>query len=144
MWRRKKQSMERADLEELCQRRRVQMLRLMEVADLTAQLAQALDRRDQVSVTLLLSMREEPLHLLEEMERDLRAHLLDLPQQDAIRANELLRGAQAETEEEAALCEQTARYRRLLESVSAQDRQLSLRIGGARSFYRTFRPPTGG
>ena len=135
MWRRKKQSMERADLEELFQRRRVQMLRLMEVADLTAQLAQALDRRDQVSVTLLLSMREEPLHLLEEMERDLRAHLLDLPQQDAIRANELLRGAQAETEE---------RYRRLLESVSAQDRQLSLRIGGARSFYRTFRPPTGG
>ena len=136
--------MERADLEELCQRRRVQMLRLMEVADLTAQLAQALDRRDQVSVTLLLSMREEPLRLLEEMERDLRAHLLDLPRQDAIRANELLQGAQAETEEEEALCEQTARYRRLLESVAAQDRQLSLRIGGARSFYRTFRPQTGG
>lgn len=132
--------MERVDLEELCQRRRLQTLRLMEVSDLTAQLSAALERQDQVSVTLLLSMREAPLRQLEEMEADLRAHLLTLPQRDAIRAQELLQGAAAETRAEEPLCAQAARYRRLLQSVAEQDRALSLRAGGARSFYRTFRP----
>ena len=131
--------MERAELEELWQRRRIQILRLMEVSDLTGQIAQALDRRDEVSITVLLSMREDPLRRLTELEQDLRSHLLTLPPEDAIRARELLDGAAAETEEEGRVRDCSAQFRRLLESVTAQDRQISLRMGGQRSFYRMFR-----
>ena len=131
--------MERAELEELWQRRRIQILRLIEVSDLTGQIAQALDRRDEVSITVLLSMREDPLRRLTELEQDLRSHLLTLPPEDAIRARELLDGAAAGTEEEGRVRDCSAQFRRLLESVTAQDRQISLRMGGQRSFYRMFR-----
>ena len=49
--------MQAAELEELSRRRREQMVRLMEVSDLTGQLKQALDRNDQVSVNMMLTMR---------------------------------------------------------------------------------------
>ena len=131
--------MERPELEELCQREKAQTLRLMEVSDLTRQIAQAAARNDQVSVTMLLSMREEPLQRLREMRNSLQEFLLRLPEPSAIRARELLDGAEAASEEEQPLCQQAGQFRRLLESVMALDRQVSLRMGGKRSFYRTFR-----
>jgi len=131
--------MQAAELEELSRRRREQMVRLMEVSDLTGQLKQALDRNDQVSVNMMITMRQTPLQQLQEMEESLRAYLLTLPEESAIRAHAILSGSPAEDPEETVLCEQSARYRRLLEAVLAQDRALSIRLGGKRSFYNKFR-----
>jgi len=131
--------MERRNLDELWRRKKAQTIRLMEVADLTRQILQAAEHRDQISVAMLLSMREEPVHRLEEMENACRDFLQTLPQEDAIRAAELLNGAPASAPNETQLCEQLAQYRRLLDSTMELDRRLSIRVGGERSFYKTFR-----
>ena len=132
--------MDRHILEELWRRKKSQTIRLMEVADLTRQILIAAERRDQISVTMLLSMREDPVKRVEEIETALRALIERLPQEDAIRAAELLKGEPPAVPDEIALYEQVGQYRRLLESTLEIDKRVSIRIGGDRSFYRMFRP----
>lgn len=131
--------MDSESLDELWRRKKLQTVRLMEVNDLTRQLLQAAERRDRVSVSMILAMREDPVQRLGEMETALRAYVNALPQEDAIRAAEIFDGAEASGADEARLCEQVAQYRRLLESTLEMDRRLSLRMGGNRSFYKMFR-----
>lgn len=131
--------MEKRELAELCDRRKVESVKLIEVADVTRQIAEAVDRRDELAVQMLLGEREIPMRALYELEEGIRSYLLGLPEADAIRLNELLRGAPAATEEEQPLAEQTAKFRRLLSSVTEADKKLSLRLGGKRSFYNKFR-----
>lgn len=126
-------------LEELWRRKKTQAVRLMEVADLTRQILQAAERRDEVSVTMLLSMREEPIMRLGETDAALREYLRTLSREDAIRAAELLNGAPPASPDETRLCEQVGQYRRLLESAVEADSRLSVRMGGQRSFYKMFR-----
>ena len=130
--------MERTELEELQRRKRMQLVRLMEVLDLTDQLQQAVERRDQTSVRVLLSMRQTPIQELQEIENGIQGYLLTLPEEDAIRCNELLQGAAAEMADEALVCEQVEKYRRTLEKVIAADKRLSVGLGGPRSFYKKF------
>lgn len=134
--------MDRLILEELWRRKKAQTIRLMEVADLTRQTLVAAERRDEVSVTMLLSMREEPVKRVADMDEGFRAYLQTLPQEDAIRAAELLNGGPPAVPDEIRLYEQLGQYRRLLESVVEMDRRLSLRMGGQHSFYKMFRPRT--
>lgn len=126
-------------LEELCKRKKAQTVKLIETADATQRIAEAVERRDELSVQLLLDERERPIRQLYEMEESIQAYLLTLPEAEAIRMNELLHGAAAETEEEKPLAGQSAQYRRMLESVTTLDRQVSLRLGGGQSFYKKFR-----
>lgn len=126
-------------LDDLWRRKKAQTIRLMEVADLTRQILVATERRDQVSVDMLLSMRADPVQRLTEVEAGLQRFVESLPQSDAIRAAELLKGASPGTPDEVQLSEQVGQYRRLLESTIEMDRRLSIRIGGERSFYKKFR-----
>ena len=131
--------MDSHELEVLCKHRRDQILHLMEVSDLTRQLTEAVDRNDEVSVNMLLSMREGPVRKLHESEQRLREYCMELPEASAIRSRELLEGGAPQEQEEEPLYEKNASYRRLLSSVLEDDKRLSLRLGGTRSFYRTFR-----
>ena len=126
-------------LEDFWRRKKAQTIRLMEVSDLTRQILTAAERRDQVSVDMLLSMRADPVQRLTELEAGLQRFLESIPRPDAIRAAELLRGAPPENPDEIPLSEQVRQYRRLLESTIEMDRRLSIRIGGERSFYKKFR-----
>lgn len=119
--------------------KRKQILQLHEVDSLTQQLAQAVDRRDQVSIKLLLSMRQEPISQLQELNDSLHARLESFPEEEAIRMAALLDGAPAETKQEEALVQQVAQYRRLLERITAVDRRISERMGGKKSFYKKCR-----
>lgn len=130
-------------LEELTALKKQQLLCLTELSGLTEELGQAVDRRDQVAVKMVLSMRQEPLQKLQETEEVIRAKLLQAPQEDAIRLTELLNGAQGESEREEALCRQVAQTGRLLQKVAGMDRQISLRMGGRGSFYRKYREENG-
>ena len=132
--------MDRLTLEELWRRKKSQTIRLMEVADLTRQILIAAERRDQISVTMLLSMREDPIKRTVEIETAVREYVARLPREDAIRAAELLKGEPPAVPDEIALYEQVGQYRRLLESTLEMDKRLSIRMGGDRSFYRMFRP----
>ena len=126
-------------LEELTGRKKQQTIKLIEVADVTRRIAEAVERRDAVSAEMILAEREEPVRALREQEEGIRAYLLELPEEEAARMHTLLRGGEPETEEEKLLAEQTAQFRRLLDSVMAMDEQLSVRLGGNQSFYKKFR-----
>lgn len=127
--------MGKSDLVELCQWKKRQMLKLMEVSDLTEQLVQAVERRDQVSVGMLMSMRREPIQQAQELEKMVQEHLRILPPEEAARFSELLNGDPARTGEEEPLADQVAQNRRILEQVRRMDARASVKLGGKQSFY---------
>lgn len=131
--------MEPFELDDMRVRRRKQTITLIETQDLTKQLLQAAERHDQVSVQMLLSMRQEPVLKLQEQEEGILQRLREIPEKDAIRLNELLYGDPPRSPEEKPLSDQVAQYRRLLENVVQMDKMLSVKLGGRRSFYNTFR-----
>ncbi len=127
--------MGKSDLAELCQWKKRQMLKLMETSDLTEQLAQAVERRDQVSVGMLLSMRRDPIQQAQELETMIQEHLKTLPPEEAARCGELLNGAPARIGEEEPLADQIAQNRRILERIRQMDARASVKLGGKQSFY---------
>lgn len=126
-------------LEELLLKERLLYVKLSEFEDLTRQLAEAVDRRDEISVQMLLNMRGEPAHQMQEADQQLRRRLLELPQEDAIRAREILEGGEQHSPEEAALCGQVLQNRRLLQRCSELDKRISMSMGGRKSFYTKYR-----
>lgn len=125
-------------LKTLYEQKRTQMLRLREVSELTRQIAEAVDRRDELAIDMLLGEREAPLRAAYETETKIREELERLPESEAIRLDALLRGADAETEEEAELTNRVTQYRRLVGTIIEADKRLSLRLGGKSSFYEKF------
>lgn len=126
-------------LDELFLKERHLYVKLAEFEDLTIQLAQAVDRRDEVSVQMILNMRAEPAHQLQEINEYLHRRLLELPEEDAIRGRELLEGGPEASPEEARLCAQVSQNQRLIKRCMELDRQVSSRVDGKRSFYAKYR-----
>ncbi len=131
--------MESQELKNLCDWKRRQAKCLLEIEQLTGQLADALGRRDQVSIDMLLAMRQEPIGKAGELEECIRSYLLTLPEEDAIRGAELLNGEDGGTPGEMALAKAAAQNRRALERIREVDRRISLQVGGHRSFYESYR-----
>lgn len=128
------------EIEKLRQLKKRQYLLLTELDGLTGQLAQATDRKDQVSVKMVLAMRQGPMAQLQEIEDTIRAQLQAMPEDVAIRMGALLNGKAAQGPEEEELCKQVAQNQRILQKVTELDQRISLRLGGKRSIYQKFRP----
>ncbi|MCI9443185.1 MAG: hypothetical protein HFF69_00455 [Oscillospiraceae bacterium] len=109
---------------------------LLELEDTTRQLAEALDRNDQVAAKMLVAMRQDPLLKLEEVERGEKQRKAALPQEDQDRVRALLREQAARYDGEDVFLEQAGKTRKLLERVVELDRRISLRVAGDHSFYR--------
>ena len=108
---------------------------LSEVMDLSKQLGEVMDRNDDVSVRLLLAMRQEPLLQLQELKRATDIKREGLSPEDRDRVSALNRGAAPQGEEETAYQNQAGSARRLLERVVELDERLNRRMGGKGSFY---------
>lgn len=109
---------------------------LSEVQDLSQQLAEAMDRGDQVSIEMLVYMRREPIENLQEVERILREQTASLPDEETRqRLAALLGGAPAEREEDRMLAELVAMNRRRLDRVLALDRVLNQKMSREKSVY---------
>ncbi len=106
---------------------------LNEVMDVSRQMAEAMDRDDQVAIQMLVSMREEPVHRLRQARRALRDAL---EPEAALRLTQLLNGEEAETEAEAPLAAQIGANRRLLEQVLELDRVLNRKLTREKSIYK--------
>jgi len=65
---------------------------LGEVLDLTQQLAESLERSDQVSARMILAMRQDHILHLGEIDQASQARRRDLTQEDRERAEALLKG----------------------------------------------------
>ena len=128
-------------LAELARRKREQLGLLDEVSDLTKQLADAIDRKDQVSVQMVLAMRDGPIRAMRALEDGIEDFLPTLPEEDARRCDALLHGAAAETPEEEPLAALTARFQSRLKTVAELDEKLSVRMGGKKSFYHIYKRP---
>lgn len=110
---------------------------LSEIAELTDQLSDAVNRQDQVSVRMFLSMRQEEIDRMMGHRAALRRHCAELPAQDGARLRRLLAGTVGDEPppEAQALLKQVSSNRKLLERICQADRSVSRRFGGSSSFY---------
>jgi len=108
---------------------------LIEVQDLTRQMAETLDRNDQVSTRMLVAMRQDPIRQLEEVESGEKVRLSILTEEDRARVKALKDGKTAQDENERVFADQAGKTRRLLEQVVELDRRISLRMAGEHSYY---------
>ena len=109
---------------------------LSELFDLTKQLAEAVDRDDEIATRMLLSMREEPLEKMRQVEENLTRQRASLSEEDGRRLVELLSGAQARQAEETALSEQVGTNRRLLSQLVELDKRVNKKVTGEKSIYQ--------
>ena len=108
---------------------------LNEALDLTRQLADAVDRDDQITVQMLVAMRQEPTDKLAQAHQVLDQQKAALPAGDGARLSALLRGAEAETAEEGPLAAQVGLNRRVLQQLVDLDRVVNRKLTREKSIY---------
>ena len=131
--------MQERDLKELAALQTRICAKLNETLDLSRELAEAVERQDQVSVKMLLSSRQKPILELQELYATLRLKRCDLSNEDEEDFERLISGGEAETEEERPVAAQQAANRRLLERLVELDRRINETLCKERSFYATGR-----
>ena len=113
---------------------------LNELWDLTQQLGESIDRNDQVSIQMLIAMREEPLGKLQAADQALREQLEALAdREEARRLAGMLNGgppADPAQRTQQMLCDQVASNKRRLAQIMERDRMLNQRLGREKSAYQ--------
>ena len=111
---------------------------LNEALDLTRQLADAVDRDDQVPVQMLVAMRQEPTDKLAAAAGAVQAgfQTAALPAQDRERLTALLKGAAAEEPAENALAGQVGLNQRVLKQLVDLDRVVNRKLTREKSIYQ--------
>ncbi len=104
--------------------------------DLSRQMAEAVDRDDQVTVQMLLAMREEPIRELTNAREALKQQIAASAPEDAKRLRAILNGEATEAAEERVLVNQVAANQRLLEQVQQLDKILNQKISREKSIYQ--------
>lgn len=127
--------MDQTHLQQLLELQRKLHLKLIQAMNITQELAQAAERKDQQSLQLLLAERQMPVLELQEIDSYVRLKRVELVPEDVLRYEELMGGAPSMTEEERPLVEQIAANRRLLQRLIEVDRDVNLRLCGDRSHY---------
>ena len=124
-------------LAELLALQRKVLRKLNEALGITRELAEAVEREDQVSVRLLLSSRQMPLLELLELDGAMDLKRCELSGADEAAFDRLVtrRGA-AEDSAEQELADQLARNRRVLYQLTQLDRRVSEKLCRERSIYR--------
>ena len=110
---------------------------LSEVMELTEELDDALQRQDQVAVRMFLSMRQEPINQLREYRGLQRKRCAAMPDQEGEALWQVLTGErEGEGSPQFQPLERLAgQNKKLLERIQQKDRQISVKMGGKKSFY---------
>lgn len=109
--------------------------KLSELMGLTRELADAVEWQDQVSLTLLLSMRQKVILELEEVRNYIDLLRYDFDAITALRFDALLSGSAAENVAEQPVVETISANRHLLSQVHKLDQHLNHKLCGQNSFY---------
>lgn len=109
---------------------------LNEILDLSRQLAAEVDRDDQMTIHMILSMRGEVIENLKAAETTLRDEVAAASPEDAARLNALLKGEEGLDAKEMMLSNQIASNRRILANVVELDRVISRKLARERSIYQ--------
>lgn len=97
---------------------------LTEIFDLTQQMSDALNRDDEVSFQMLLSMRQEPILYMKESDVILLNLKSELPDYIIKRWQELENNAEPESQEEMLFKQQIEQNKRLVERVVPFDKRI--------------------
>ncbi len=97
---------------------------LTEIFDLTQQMSDALNRDDEVSFQMLLSMRQEPILYMKESDEILLNLKSELPDYIIKRWQELENNAEPESQEEMLFKQQMEQNKRLVERVVPFDKRI--------------------
>ena len=109
---------------------------LTEVMELTQDLSDAVQRQDQVTVQMFLSMRQEPINQLKEYRTLQRKRCASLPEEESAALWKVLAGKGADgTGQLQDLEKVVGQNQSLLERIQQADRQVSVSLGGKKSFY---------
>lgn len=108
---------------------------LNEAMDISRQMAEAMDRDDQVAIGMLVSMREEPVKKLRQARQALEEQRDALKPEEAEALSRLLNGGEAETEAERPLAAQVGTNRRLLSQLLELDKVLNRKLTRKESIY---------
>ena len=113
---------------------------LNELEDLTQQIGQSIDRNDQVSLQMIIAMREEPLGKLQAADQAIRDQLELLTDKlEAAQLASMLNGgppADPGDRTQQLLCDQVASNNRRLKQIIELDQRLNQRLGREDSAYR--------
>ncbi|MEA4941186.1 hypothetical protein SDC9_73849 [bioreactor metagenome] len=108
-----------------------------ETLGITRELAEAVDREDQVSVKMLLSSRQAPLLELQELNAAVELKRCDLSGEDEAAFDRLITEHGApQTPAEKEVAEQMALNRRILEQLAELDRRVNEKLCREKSVYR--------
>ena len=108
---------------------------LNEALDLTRQLAEAVDRDDEVTVQMVLAMRQEPIERIARAYEALEEQRLSLNGDDAARLSELINGEAERTPEEARLAKQAGLNQRVLRQIVDLDKVVNRKLARDKSIY---------
>lgn len=108
---------------------------LAETMDLTRQLAEAADRDDQVAVQLLVSMREEPVKRLRQIQEAIAQQQADLAPEEGQRLGQLMGGGAPESPGEEPLSAQVGVNLRLWQQLRELDETVNRKLTRGKSFY---------
>ena len=109
-----------------------------EIMDLTNQLGEAIDRRDEVSLRMIIAMRSEPIERFSIADRALREHLDVLDEEDALRIRAILNGEEERAIDpmEKVLAAQAAMNIRAHARLMELDKILSRKLAQEKSIYQ--------
>ena len=108
---------------------------LNEALDLTRQLADAVDRNDEITIQMLVSMRQEPTTKLAGAYQALDQQKAALTEADRARLTALLDGAAAGEAPEEPLANQVGLNRRVLKQLVDLDRVVNQKVARDKSIY---------
>ena len=109
---------------------------LNEIMDVSRQMAEAMDRDDQVAIQMLVSMRQEPTDKLARAQQALGQQKAALSETDRARLDALLKGAAAETAEESPLANQVGLNQRVLKQLVDLDQIVNRKLTREKSIYK--------
>ena len=109
---------------------------LTEVDELTSELSEAVNRQDQVSVHIFLSMRQEQINRLQAPKAQVEKQCAQLPPSEGALLRDILNGQGTPSNpQEEELTRLVEKNRGLLSRIVRADRRISQRLGGTHSFY---------
>lgn len=111
--------------------------KLNEIMEITRELAEAVDREDQVSVKMLLSSRQTPLLELQELNAALDLKRCDLSGDDRAAFDRLVtEGVVPKIPAEKEVADQMALNRRILKQLAELDQRVNEKLCREKSVYR--------
>lgn len=109
--------------------------KLLEAMDLTRDLAESVDRKDQVSIRLFLSLRQKVILELQELTASIDLLRLELSPSSEQEMQAMLSGLEASSPQEISVVECISNNQRFFQKLADLDKEVNRKLCGENSCY---------